>query len=207
ILNYANNVPYADSNQEYIDAGLIRYPSELYFPIRLKPNGGYGLEGLREDISHIELRMIDLNPLVRAGMDERDVLFCQLFLVWLAAMPDISLSLRDQVEAVQNFKNASHYDLKTVKIVRPDQESYSVVKTAKKLLDRIEEFYEGYPDEIIECIEFEKRKFEDPHCRYAWKIREDYSEGYVARGIELAKGIQKKYLDDDSLMKAIGQAE
>lgn len=82
ILDYTSAAAYADSIQSYIDSGMIRYPSELYYPIRLKNFGPYSLEGLKEGISHIELRMVDLNPLVRAGIDERDVLFSQLFLVW-----------------------------------------------------------------------------------------------------------------------------
>ena len=74
ILDYTSAAAYADSIQSYIDSGMIRYPSELYYPIRLKNFGPYSLEGLKEGISHIELRMVDLNPLVRAGIDERTVL-------------------------------------------------------------------------------------------------------------------------------------
>ena len=85
ILDYTSAKAYADSIQSYIDSGMIRYPSELYYPIRLKNFGPYSLDGLREGISHIELRMVDLNPLVRAGIDERDVLFSQLFLGRLAS--------------------------------------------------------------------------------------------------------------------------
>ena len=68
ILDYTSAAAYADSIQSYIDSGMIRYPSELYYPIRLKNFGPYSLEGLKEGISHIELRMVDLNPLVRAGI-------------------------------------------------------------------------------------------------------------------------------------------
>ena len=50
---------------------------------------------------------MDLNPLVRAGIDERDVLFSQLFLVWAASLPPADLTVKDQVQAVQNFKNAA----------------------------------------------------------------------------------------------------
>ena len=68
-------------------------------------------------VDHIELRMFDLNPLVPGGIDVRDLTFAQLFLVWLASTPREALSPKDQVQAVQNFKNAAHYDLKAVKIV------------------------------------------------------------------------------------------
>ncbi len=198
ILRYDSAAAYADSIQEYIDLGLIKYPSELYYPIRLKPRGAYGLEALKDGISHIELRMIDLNPLVRAGIDVRDVRFCQLFLVWLASTPDEPLSVKDQVQAVQNFKNAAHYDLKTVKVVTPDGEAFSVVKAAKRVIDWMEEFYQtmNVGPEVFECLAFEREKFENPECRYAWKIRQEYGEGFVARGVELARKRQREYCPD-----------
>ena len=48
--------------------------------------------------------------------------------------------MKDQVQAVQNFKNAAHYDLKTVKIVMPDSSAHSVVKAAKRIIAAMEEF-------------------------------------------------------------------
>ena len=67
--------------------------------------------------------MFDLNPLTGAGIDARDVKFAQLLMVWLATMPSWYVSKKDQVNAVQNFKNAAHYDLKTVKIARTEKKS------------------------------------------------------------------------------------
>lgn len=195
ILSYDSAASYADSIQEYINLGLIRYPSELYYPIRLKPRGDYGLAALKDGISHIELRMIDLNPLVRAGMDVRDVHFCQLLLVWLASTPDEPLSVKDQVQAVQNFKNAAHFDLKTVKIVTPEGEAFSVVKAAKRVIGFMEEFYRSVDagPEVFSCLAFQREKFENPESRYAWKIRHEFGEGFVARGVELARKRQREY--------------
>lgn len=196
ILDYTSAKAYADSIQSYIDSGMIRYPSELYYPIRLKNFGPYSLDGLREGISHIELRMVDLNPLVRAGIDERDVLFSQLFLVWAASLPPADLTVKDQVQAVQNFKNAAHYDLKTVKIVMPDGSAHSVVKAAKRIIAAMEEFYADFGESVHDCLAFQRRKFEEPECRYAWKIREQYGQGFVARGLQLARQRQREYLEE-----------
>ena len=167
ILDYTSAKAYADSIQSYIDSGMIRYPSELYYPIRLKNFGPYSLDGLREGISHIELRMVDLNPLVRAGIDERDVLFSQLFLVWAA-----------------------------VKIVMPDGSAHSVVKAAKRIIAAMEEFYADFGESVHDCLAFQRRKFEEPECRYAWKIREQYGQGFVARGLQLARQRQREYLEE-----------
>lgn len=193
ILDYSNLDAYVDSIQRYLDKDLIKYPSELYYPIRIKPRGSYDMEKLREGVSHIELRMFDLNPLERAGIDVRDVFFSQLFLVWLACNPVQPFSERDQVQAVQNFKNAAHFDLKTVKIVVPNGEVYSVVQAALNVIGFMEEFYEGFPQEVQDCLAYQKAKFEDGTTRYAYRVRDQFGEKFVESGLQLARKYQQEY--------------
>lgn len=193
IFDYSNIRAYADSIQSYVDDGLLRFPTELYYPVRLKPRGQNNLKTLREDgVDHIELRMFDLNPLVPGGIEERDLVFAQLFLVWLASTPREDFPVKAQVQAVQNFKNAAHYDLKTVKIVLPEGGVYSVTDAALRILDRMENFYRGYPDWIREILAFEREKFVDGENRYAWKIRRTFDGGFVKKGLELARQRQEE---------------
>ena len=193
ILDYSNIRAYADSIQSYVDNGLLRAPTELYYPIRLKPRGKNVLSVLKEQgVDHIELRMIDVNPLVPCGVDERDMMFAQLLLGWLAATPRQPFSVKDQVQAVQNFKNAAHYDLKTVKIVMPDGEVSSVADAALKVLKAMQEFYQDFPADVQNVLEFEMEKFLDAEKRYAWIIRKEFSGGYVKKGLELAKKRQEE---------------
>lgn len=192
IFDYSSLQAYADSIQQYVDEGLLAYPSELYYPVRLKPAGKNSLESLKlQGVNHIELRMFDLNPLTKAGVDERDIVFAQLLLVWLASTPRQSFSKKAQVQAVQNFKNAAHYDLKTVKIVAPDGEVCSVAHAALQVIGRMKEFYEGYPIKIRKILDFEEDKFIDADNRYAWIIRKQVSDSFVEKGLKLAEDLQK----------------
>ena len=193
ILDYTDVRAYADSIQRYVDEGLLRSPTELYYPIRLKPRGHNDLAVLREQgVDHIELRMFDLNPLVPCGVEVKDVAFAQLLLVWLAATPRQPFSHKDQVQAVQNFKNAAHYDLKTVKIVVPNGEVYSVADAALKVLGMMRAFYRDFPEDVQKVLDFETEKFLDGEKRYAWQIRKAFSGGYVKKGLELAKRRQEE---------------
>ena len=195
IIDYTNIRTYADSIQSYVDRGLLRIPGELYSPIRLKPRGINNLPRLRnEGVNHIELRMIDLNPLVPAGIDVRDVFFCQLLLVWLAATERQPFSPMDQVQAIQNFKNAAHYDLTTVHMVVPDGTVYSVQEAGLNIIGFLEEFYKDFPQDVQDCLAFEKAKFTNPENRYAYQVREKFGEDFVKKGIELAKERQELYL-------------
>lgn len=188
ILDYHNISAYADSIRKYVDMGLLKAASELYYPIRLKPAGENNLESLcRNGVNHIELRMFDLNPLVSAGVEEKDIIFAQLLMAWLATAPGQPLSEKEQIQAVQNFKNAARYDLKTVNILTPDGELYSVAHAALKVIDMMKEFYGGLSLDVEEILQFEYEKFTDADNRYAWRIRKQFGDGYVKKGLELVK--------------------
>lgn len=195
-LDYTNIRTYADSIQSYVDTEWISAPSELYYPVRLKPPGINSLQGLRDrGVSHIELRMYDLNPLADNLLDVRDMKFAQLMLVWLASTPSVELDTRTQIQAVQNFKNAAHYDLKTVKVVLPDGTFDTVADAAIKVIDEMHDFYKGLGlgvPEVKEVLDFQKAKFVDERNRYAYRVRDLCKGGFVREGMKLAREMQKE---------------
>ena len=190
VLDYGSLEAYAESVRNYISYGLIKSSSELYFPIRLKPPGKYDIGRLRDEgVSHIELRMIDLNPLTPVGLDERDAEFIRLLLIYLAALPDRDFPARDQIQAIQNTKNAARYDLKTVNIVLPGEESTDAVSEALRVINDMRLFYRGIEadmGDVEPVLQYQADKFEDPEKRYAWQLRREYSGGFVEKGLELA---------------------
>ncbi|MBR1778164.1 MAG: hypothetical protein IJ752_06235 [Alphaproteobacteria bacterium] len=191
--DYTDLKTYADSIRFYVNTGLLAAPSELYYPIRLKPPGRNDLDALVEKgVDHIELRMFDLNPLTVSGADERDLVFAQLFLVWLAAEPCRLPSIKAQVQAVQNFKNAAHYDLKTVKILLPDGEVASVADAGVKVIERMKVFYHDFPQDVQSVLDFELQKFLEPEKRYAWQVRTRFANSFVTRGMILAEQKQQE---------------
>lgn len=193
IFNYSSLSEYTKSIQLYVNKGLIVSASELYYPVRLKSRGINTLERLEKlGVDHIELRNVDLNPLYKEGLNLKDLQFIQLFLVWLACIPIESFTSADQVAAIQNYKNAAHYDLKTVKINIPHEETCSVVKASFQVLEKMKDFYAGWDSEIDEILQFEQEKIENPEKRYAWIVRKEYEEDFVKKGIELAKKYQKE---------------
>lgn len=193
ILDYTDIRRYADSIKQFVDDGLLRTPAELYYPIRLKPAGENSLLALREKgVDHIELRMFDLNPFAFSGVDVRDVQFAQFFLVWLLCRGRQEFPKYAQVQAVQNFKNAAHYDLKTVKIVMPDGTVCPVVDAALCVLREMQEFYQGFPEEVRRILEFETEKFTNQEKRYAYRVRKEFGGGFVKKGLALAKQRQEE---------------
>lgn len=196
-LDYTDIVSYANSIQSYVDTEWISAPSELYYPIRLKPPGVNSLSGLRErGVSHIELRMYDLNPFAENCIDIRDIKFGQLLLVWLSSTPFEGFNTRYQVQSVQNFKNAAHYDLKTVKIILPDGSSDTVADSAIKVIAEMREFYDGLGIDVSDVLDFQNAKFVDERNRYAYRVRDLCKNGFVREGMKHAIKMQKEALAD-----------
>ncbi len=193
IFHYESVDAYADSIQRYVSRGLLKAPSELYYPIRLKPRGENSLETLRlGGVDHIELRMFDLNPLCESGVEEKDIRFAQLLMIWLAARPSPVFRQKEQIQAIQNFKNAAHYDLKTVKILLPDGENDSVAASALRVIGEMEEFFGELGLPVREVLEFEREKFTDAQNRYAWVIRDRFKDGFVEKALSFAKERQER---------------
>ncbi len=198
VLDYSSPAGYADSIQQYVDRGYIMYPSELYYPIRLKPSGAYSLDSLRAgNISHIELRMFDLNPTDSLGLNEQDVFFSQLLLIWLACTPAQPFTRADQIQAIQNFKNAAHYDLRTVKIIFPGGRTCTVNAAALEVLDDMIAFFRSIDagQEVFNCLTFQRGKFTDAiHERYTHTVRHAYGTEFVKNGLKLAQLRQQEAL-------------
>ena len=226
VLDYSSIEKYADSILGYIEYGMIRSESELYFPIRLKPAGKYSVAKLKENgVSHIELRMIDLNPYLPEGLDVRDAEFIKLLLIYLAALPDRVITPHEQIQAVKNTKNAAHYDINMVKIVLPASEealkacrgekispadSYKekgaettdLVSAALCVIGKMEAFFGGIAErfdrsaaaveEAMAVLAYQRGKFVDPKARYAFRVREEYGEDFVEKGLELARSYSER---------------
>ena len=188
VLSYDSLDAYADSIERYAKEGLIMQSSELYYPIRLKPRGTYDLQSLKENgVNHIELRMIDLNPLHKEGIDVRDVKFAQLLLAWLSATPRQKFSAKDQVVAITNYKNAAHYNLHSVKIAVPDGRYFTVAEATQRVLSMMTEFYQDINDtEALEVLEYQRLKITQPHeYRYTHIMKREYGKNFVKKGLEL----------------------
>ena len=157
ILDFSSAKAYAKSIARYVQDGLLAAPSELYYPIRLKPRGLNNLLTLAErGIDHIEIRCVDLNPLTGGLVDARDVEFVHLFMLWCAAQKRETLSAAKQEESVGWFKAAARLDF-----------DWSAVG---ELLERMGEFFAvsaGWPVAVQRILAFQAEKVYSPGKRYA----------------------------------------
>ncbi len=75
-LNYSSWKQYKSSIQALIQQGKLKAEKELYLPFRIKQ------QPETNRISHLEIRILDLNPTVDMGLQLRDLALYHLFFLW-----------------------------------------------------------------------------------------------------------------------------
>lgn len=138
VLRFDSLQSFVGSIREYVDKGLLFSASELYLPVRLKPRGENALHNLEKGISHIELRMFDLNPLEPLGISETDLEFTHLLLMYLSTLPAFDYTPAMQRQAVRDHQNAALYDLEDVEI-----DGVPILTRAEQIITEMLAFFEG----------------------------------------------------------------
>ena len=179
LLDYSDLDSYIRSIQKYIDNGNLRSVSELYYPVRLKPRGANSLEALSEKgINHLELRVIDVNPLSPSGIFVEDIRFIHLLMLYLVSLPEKELTDDVQIKAIKNIKQAAFFG------------SEDTRQRAKLVLADIQCFASKYFPEYISVIDYQLEKTK-PRNSYAEIISKRFGDAYMEKGLELAKQYQR----------------
>lgn len=149
VLDHSSIGSFVSSIKYYVQKKMLYSASELYLPVRLKPRGLNSLENLVSNgVDHIELRMFDLDPSSELGIDERNLRFTHLFMLYLLSLPDFEFTPQLQEEAIKDHKLSA--------LALPDSR---FIDSADKILDDMKKQFEDFPD-VSEIIDFEKEKLE-----------------------------------------------
>ena len=177
VIDYNNLSSYIKSIEHYVENGDIIVPSELYYPVRLKSSSVNSLVTLGETgVNHIELRMLDLNPLSEAGIFEEDIAFIHLLLLYLSNQQDFEFTNEMQTEAVKKMYCASLYD------------NDGFADEAAAIIDKIKNYFKGsLPEYYEKALTYQSEKIANSEKRYAVKIRKQFGNNFSLKGFELSK--------------------
>ena len=179
ILDYTSLKNYIVSIARYIESGKLKAASELYYPVRVKPRGANSLEALLQNgINHIELRVLDVNPLTRAGIFAEDIRFIHVLLLYLSSLPDFDFDKETQTAAIADIKKAPVFGSAEYKL------------RAKEELAKIKTFTECYLPEYISVVERQLEKLSDGGS-YPEIISREFGGDYMNKGLALARKYQR----------------
>ncbi|GGF98825.1 bifunctional glutamate--cysteine ligase GshA/glutathione synthetase GshB [Paenibacillus aceti] len=201
VCGYRNNKFFPvslNSLEEYVhdlhtlvDSHELLSAKEFYSPVRIKSTaGGDLLQGLIEHgAAYLELRMIDLNPLQKAGICRQTLDFVHLFLIFML------LKIEEPFDAVEQEQAAMKVDrLMKAGIdssIDPDGTGISFADEAMRLLNEMQEMVSILQPEdnrYMSLLEQEKCKVMNPELSDAAFIRAEVGKSsYVAYHLEMAK--------------------
>ena len=179
IFDYSNLKSYVRSIAQYVVNGKLKGASELYYPVRLKPRGANSLETLLQNgVNHIELRVLDVNPLTRTGIFTEDIRFMHLLLLYLSSLPDFDFDEEKQIRAISDVKSAAVFG------------SAEYKQRAKEMLNEIKRFTEQYFPKYLNIVDYQRNKLTDGNS-YAEIVSRKFSDGYMEKGLTLARAYQR----------------
>lgn len=179
ILDYADLKRYVRSIARYVENGALKAASELYYPVRLKPRGANSLETLFQNgVNHLELRVLDVNPLTRTGIFPEDIRFIHLLLLWLSSLPDFDFDEDKQIQAIKDVKAAAVSDNAVIK------------RRAKETLEAVGRFAAQYFPAFQPVVRYQSNKLREGNS-YAEIVSRRFSEAYMTKGLALAKAYQR----------------
>ena len=149
---------FTHSIQSYVDSGKLFDGSELYLPVRLKPKGKNTLENFKNGVSHIELRMFDLDPKQPLGINEESLEFAHLLLMYLSTLPDFEFTPSLQSNAVNNHRSAALLNLVGVEVG-----GVPIIKKAEQIIDSMMWFYSDAP-RALKLLESQRCKLYHRPC-------------------------------------------
>ena len=179
ILDYSDIKSYIRSIARYVVSGRLKGASELYYPVRIKPRGENSLEALLEKgVNHLELRVLDVNPLTRTGIFSEDIRFIHLLLLWFCGLPDFDFGEEKQIKAISDVKSAAVFG---------DAE---IRQRAKETLEEIKRFTKQYFPKYLNIVEYQLNKLHDGNS-YAEIVSRRFTNGYMEKGLALARRYQR----------------
>lgn len=184
---------YVNSLTAFIDDEIIESHKELYSQIRLKPKNDKDFFNslLKDGISYLEYRSIDINPFEKGGISLEDLYFFQIFNVFLLICDETKYE-KWQEEAQDNQHIIAKFGQNDI-MIKKDGEFISKEKWALDILKYIrtmnDELELGKEDIINNIV----NRIKDKKLTYAYKISQKVkTEGYIEAHLNLAK----KYKED-----------
>lgn len=182
--DYSSIENYLKSIRGFIDRGLIRDHKELYNPIRLKPRDKKNFDEslLKDGVSYLEYRGIDINPFEKGGISLVDLYFLQIFNIFLLIGEESDYD-KWQEEALENHYKISEEGQRDI-LLKKDGQDISKTQWALEILEEISSINSKLSLDVEDTLDVMAERVKDYTNTYAYKItqkiqKEGYREGHL----------------------------
>lgn len=195
-----------------INDHLLQMENEFYTHIRpkqtIKKNECLSDALEKRGIQYIEIRSLDLNPFSPIGIDKKQILFLDLFLIWCLLADSPKIHNTD----VKLYKK--NWEIITLEGRKPNQKininnkyeketlitiSAEIFKNLYHIAEHLDEYSKYYSYKKV-CKEFETY-FQHPELTYSSKILSKMlKNGIKKTGLDLAKKYKKQFIKEKMII-------
>lgn len=167
---------YAADLERLVEAGELLSVKEFYSAVRLKKaTGAQSLEALaKTGVDYLELRFLDLNPLFKGGVSLEILDMVHLFILYMLLKEDESFAIPDQEQAAAHLDQMLRGGIAEELVETGNGPRVTMKERGIAILEEMREMVgqllPGQP-RLIELLEREQRKLEQPELTYAAVIQ------------------------------------
>ena len=138
---YAKKGLKKEDKYQQLSNNILQIENEYYNNIRPKqlnkpmqtPSNALKEKG----ILYIECRTLDVNPLLEQGIDEEQILFLEVFLLFCLLEKSPEISLEQQLEINENDKKVAHFGREKLLKLSVNEKEISLLDYAKNIVEQI----------------------------------------------------------------------
>ncbi|PWJ41081.1 bifunctional glutamate--cysteine ligase GshA/glutathione synthetase GshB [Sediminitomix flava] len=192
ILNFDSWEQYQKSVDDLVTDGSLKAKKELYTPLRLKSLGD------EENVSYLEVRTLDLNPLKKTGISKRTLHAIHLFLLYCLFKEEEGTLDKDQQQvAYTNNDLASTFGLrKDVELITYAGAKKGIQLWADEIIEEMVTLLADYTSnnsDYQEALEYLSRLVTSPKGRIVHTLMAGIQkDGYIQFHMEKAKEYLKE---------------
>ncbi|MGL5932677.1 MAG: bifunctional glutamate--cysteine ligase GshA/glutathione synthetase GshB [Cetobacterium sp.] len=197
-VDYKNVESYIESLNNLINQNIISSPKEYYSPIRLKTKNTKEIlnELKNSGVEYLEFRSIDLNPFSKIGIEELDLEFLHLFILFLYLKDDEEFTEKDYFRYLKNQELlANNGNSKDFKLICCEDTEVSPREYSLILIDEIEKELkniEAFTEKDRKILEFQRNKILSKSLYTEAVLKGVKEKGFV----NLHIGLAEKYLEE-----------
>ena len=187
-INYDNKVKHIESLRNNISKGNIISISELYTPIRIKGKWKYDVDDLANNpISHIEVRVLDLNPFDKTAISKEQMDFIVAFLFNCLISKEEDTTSFDFREVAENGIN--------------EEQKALILKEIKQLLKVNKDLDLGFEKSLLSI----QKDFKQGNTLSSKVNKLVEEKGYINGLMSLAKKYNEEAKDDKYIVMNQGK--
>jgi glutamate--cysteine ligase len=177
---------YKDDTQIQLNGNILQKESEFYSSIRLKQsikNGETPLDALeKRGVSHVEVRILDLNPFERLGLSVEQMNFLQIFMLYCLFEKSKQITDNEYEKINSNHHHVALYGRKDgLKLQKYDNNSIELKKWGEEIFERLKDIAELIyndtgEDKYVKCVSKEYEKLFDVSLLPSERIHREMKE-------------------------------